>query len=248
MENKTPAYKGVKILTCLSMLMLLIVGIIHYLKSMSSYKNTYHNTPMLIQKGTSYWLYDDTKPIQPNINPVVFTNISEYAIYVDKQKCNGIPYPEIFIQNTIDAQGNDTFILKKDPLNPQTMDYMPIVEGLSYTSIDGSGTKSPYDRKIYMDNIASNISNALSSSQIKAINKLELTKSVLSEDPVRTCRKTPEDINPLIVDGKTADPMTPNWGGIPFTQKLVDDGYYIGNEVIKPPIINSGLKPSGSKG
>jgi hypothetical protein len=33
------------------------------------------------------------------------------------------------------------------------------------------------------------------------------------------------------VDGKTADPMTPNWGGPTFSQNLINQGYYAGNEV-----------------
>jgi hypothetical protein len=54
----------------------------------------------------------------------------------------------------------------------------------------------------------------------------------LSEDPPKKCSASPEDIIPLVKNGLTADPMTKNWGGIPFTQKLVDDGYYAGNEVL----------------
>jgi hypothetical protein len=30
------------------------------------------------------------------------------------------------------------------------------------------------------------------------------------------------------------DPMDPNWGGAEYTQTLVDQGYYAGNEVQLP--------------
>ena len=111
------------------------------------------------------------------------------------------------------------------------------MEGMSSSTSDKDKDqhKSPYDRKIYMNNIAANIANSLSVSQINNINKLELTKSVLSEEPTRTCSASPEDIKPMVQNGSTGDPMTLNWGGIQFTQKLVDAGYYRGDEVLRYP-------------
>jgi hypothetical protein len=132
----------------------------------------------------------------------------------------------------IDTQGKDAYVFRSDPLNPQVADYIPVLEGLASRTTTKENPTSPYDRTIYMNNIASNIAASLSVSQINNINKLELTKSVLSEAPPQKCSAAPEDIKPLVKNGLTADPMTQNWGGIPFTQKLVDDGYYVGNEVL----------------
>ena len=35
----------------------------------------------------------------------------------------------------------------------------------------------------------------------------------------------------VTTDGLSPNPMDPNWGGADFTQGLVDQGYYSGNEV-----------------
>ena len=188
--------------------------------------------PTVIQKGTTYFLYDYDISRGITTPSFVFNSISEYAVYVAEQKRKGLPYPDIFIQHIIDVQGNDAYVVRTDPLNPQVADYVPVVEGLETQTSTKDKHTSPYDRNIYMNNIAANIASNLSISQIQNINKLELTKSVLSQDPPKKCSPSPEDITPLVKNGLTADPMTKNWGGIPFTQKLIDDGYYVGSEVL----------------
>jgi len=192
---------------------------------------------ILVKKGPKFIIYNTPIENVPINTPLIFENASQYRIYVDKLKKQGIICPELFIQETIDTQGNTTYTIKIDPFNPKSVDYKyTYIEGLTTQETSNQPHTSPYDRKIYMDNLASNIANSLSVNQIKSINKLELTKSVLESDPAPTCSATPEDIHPLVQNGKTADPMTNNWGGIDFSQKLIDDGYYKGNEVTKPDI------------
>lgn len=192
---------------------------------------------ILVKKGPKFIIYNTPNENVPTNTPLIFENADQYRVYVDKLKKQGINCPELFIQETIDTQGNTTYTIKIDPFNPKSVDYKyTYIEGLSTQDTSGQSHTSPYDRKIYMDNLAENIANSLSVNQIKSINKLELTKSVLESEPVPTCRATPDDIRPLVKDGKTADPMTNNWGGIVFSQKLIDDGLYKGNEVTKPDI------------
>lgn len=199
---------------------------------------------ILVKKGPTFIIYDTPNGNTPTNTPLIFENATQYRIYVDKLKKQGIRCPELFIQETIDTQGNTTYTIKIDPFNPKNVDYKyTCIEGLTSQESNKNHT-SPYDRKIYMDNLASNIANSLSVNQIKSINKLELTKSVLELDPPPKCTETPDDILPLVKDGKTADPMTNNWGGIVFSQKLIDEGLYKGNEVTKPDIVKTNVNIS----
>ena len=198
---------------------------------------------ILVKKGTKFIIYD-TSADSSNNTPLIFENSTQYRKYVDTLKAQGINCPNVFIQETNDTQGNTTYTIQIDPFNPKNVDYTyRYIEGLTTEESSDVKHTSPYDRKMYMNNLATNIANSLSVNQIKSINKLELTKSVLSED-VPKCSSTPADIKPLVKNGKTADPMITNWGGVAFSQKMIDDGYYVGNEVTKPKSTQPPIYPS----
>lgn len=198
---------------------------------------------VLVQDGTQYTLYNTSKPMRNGSNPMIFTSMDEYKKYTDKQKSDdGIACPEVFVQSTFDTQGNKTYKVRSNPMSPQVVDFKPKITtetreiptntSIMYGSSNGPTISSPYTRNQYMDNIATSIVNALSTNQIQSVNKLELTRSILSQEPVKKCQPSPEDITPIVKGGLTADPMLPNWGGIEFSQQMVSDGYYVGNEVL----------------
>lgn len=183
---------------------------------------------MLIQQGTKYLLYNTYKS-ESDTNPIKFDNLTQYAEYVKKEADNGNICPILFVQQVLGAQGDTTYKIRNDPLNPQDVDYKS--QSSSELKIQDN-YKTPYTRQIYMDNLASNIVNNLTTNEISNIDKLELTKSILAQTQP-PCTPTPDDIKPLEINGLTADPMSQNWGGPEFTDKIINQGYYAGNEVIK---------------
>lgn len=185
---------------------------------------------LLIQNGSKFYLYNKNQPEIKGENPIVFENLEQYVSHIKKQKMLGKNCPVLYVQKTMGAQGNDIYKIRANPEDPQG--------GIPPPPPPSSGTpntnfpQNAYDQKMYMDNLAQSISNNLSISQAKNVDKLELTKSVLTSVP-QGCPSNIEDIKPVEVSGKTADPMTDNWGGPKFSQELIDKGYYVGNEIYK---------------
>lgn len=210
---------------------------------------------MLIQKGSKYLLYNSYNP-ESSTNPLVFDNLAQYADYINAENEKGNKCPILFVQQVLGAQGESTYKIRNDPVNPQDIDYKTksLTSGStetetpdtssqsSITSVDEDKTKNkyktPYSRQLYMDNLASSIVQNLSMKEVTNIDKLDLTKSILlTAQP--TCTKTADDIKPLEFNGLTADPMQTNWGGPEFSTQLINKGYYSGNEIIKPTMTGS---------
>ncbi len=187
---------------------------------------------LLVQNGSKFYLYNKNKPEVKGENPLEFVSLEQYVTYVNKQRMLGNSCPVLYVQKTMGAQGEDLYKVRATPEDPQGGIPPPSPLSAQATNLPSSVTfpQTPYDQKMYMDNLAQSLANNLSVSQAKNVDKLELTKSVLSETP-NGCPTNIDNIKPLEVQGKTADPMTPNWGGPKFSQELIDQGYYEGNEV-----------------
>jgi hypothetical protein len=188
---------------------------------------------LLIQNGAKFYLYNKNKPEVEGMNPIVFENLEQYVLHIKKQRMLGANCPVLYVQKTMNAQGEDVYKVRACPEDPQGGIPPPPPQSPSSNCNPNPNSNFPqnaYDQKMYMDNLAQSISNNLSVSQAKNVDKLELTKSVLSTVP-KCCPSNIDDIKPLEIKGKTADPMTTNWGGPQFSQQLIDQGYYAGNEV-----------------
>lgn len=184
---------------------------------------------LLVQNGAKFYLYNKNKPETPGVNPLEFGSLEQYVTYVNKQRMLGNNCPVLYVQKTMGAQGDDVYKVRPTPEDPQGGIPPPSAQASNLPS-SATFPQNAYDQKMYMDNLAQSLSNNLSVSQAKNVDKLELTKGVLSETP-NGCPANVDNIKPLEIQGKTADPMTPNWGGPKFSQHLIDDGYYAGNEV-----------------
>jgi hypothetical protein len=213
-------------------LLLVIISIISQIQWDSTDASYGNLSEILIQRGPMFFLYNSKASPE---TPIVFEDIYKYSTYVDTLQLMGINSPEVFIQEIVGTQGNSEYKMRANPLNPAMVDYTLTEEFSQPNSKPPAKPKRtlPYDRKLYMDSLAYSIANTLSVNQINAINKLELTKSVLSSEPSKRCKAGPEDIVPITKKGLTADPMSTNWGGVEFSRNLVKDGYYAGNEILR---------------
>jgi hypothetical protein len=192
---------------------------------------------LLIQNGQTIYLYNNSKPLNPGENPIEFSSLEQYVNYIGKQRMLGVNCPVLYLQKTMNAQGEDVYKVRSTPEDPMGGVPPPPPASSSSPPTSSYSTDSSLlqsspssNQDIYMDNLTQSIADNLSVNQIQNINRLEMTKSVLSKAPV-CCPTQMDAIKPVEVDGKTADPMTPNWGGPTFSQNLINQGYYAGNEV-----------------
>jgi hypothetical protein len=164
---------------------------------------------LLIQKGAKYYLYNSNIVQVPGVNPVEFNNLEEYTEFLEWQRGAGIRCPVLYVQNTYDAQGNRVYKVRpsvtelEGGLPPTT----PVPLPLKFTPlVDATRSDAPYNQNGYP-------AFDQSSYYVGSITPLDQIKN--------------SNYNMLYSD----NPMDPNWGGIEYTQSLVDSGYYAGNEV-----------------
>lgn len=164
---------------------------------------------ILIQKDTKFYLYNSKLAKVPGVNPVEFNNLEEYTEFLDWQRSQGIRCPGLYLQQTYDAQGNPVYKVRPSPndlqggLPPSAPYSKPPNPTLL---VDATQTDRPYNINSYpaFDN---------SSYYVGTTTPLDGMNA----------KQEAQGISP--------DPMDPNWGGAEYTQSLVDQGYYAGNEV-----------------
>jgi hypothetical protein len=164
---------------------------------------------LLIQKGAKYYLYNSNVVQVPGVNPIEFNNLEEYTEFLEWQRGAGIRCPVLYVQNTYDAQGNRVYKVRpsvtelEGGLPPTT----PVSLPLKFTElVDAGRADKPYNQNGYP-------AFDQSSYYVGSLTPLDAIKN--------------SDYNMLYSDNA----MDPNWGGVEYTQALVDSGYYAGNEV-----------------
>lgn len=210
------------------MLFIFIIGLIFYIKNSPSaiqkegLENNLNLTPtnparcpnMLIKKGSRFYLYNSKLAKVPGVNPVEFDNLEDYSVFLDWQKANNIHCPVLYLQQSINAQGESVYQMRPGSVTEPRggippMKSMPNMPAPSqYTLLtDATRNDPPYNQNSYpaYDQTGQNIG------QITPLDELNY-----------------KDENPLY---PSPNPMDPNWGGPDFTQSLIDKGVYKGNEV-----------------
>lgn len=162
---------------------------------------------ILIQKGPEFYLYNSKLASVPGINPIKFNTLEDYVEFVDWQRSQGIRCPVLYLQETYDAQGNPVYKARPSPTNLQggLQDYQVGGEPPLTKLLDAGRDNLPYNRNSY-----------------PAFDQQD--QYVGENTPLdRMFNDTASKLSP--------NPMDANWGGNAFTQKLIDQGYYAGDEV-----------------
>jgi len=162
---------------------------------------------MLIQKGSSFYLYNSKLADVPGVNPIEFNNLEDYVEFLDWQQSQGISCPVLYLQQTFDAQGGETYKVRPSvselqgglPPNPPVYPNPTLL-------IDATRNDPPY-------NINSFPAYDPTSQYVGATTPLD-AMNILQEN---------QKISP--------DAMDPNWGGAAYTQSLINSGYYSGDNV-----------------
>jgi hypothetical protein len=172
---------------------------------------------VLVQKGVKYYLYNSKLAQVPGVNPIQFEHLEDYVEFMNWQRSQGIRCPILYLQHGYNAQGEPTYKIRPDPLDlqgglPPSLVNTPSAPPKQQLGpedtllVDASRNDSPYNKN--------------SMPGFDQSNYYQGTKNPLDNIAER-------DENMLY----SPNPMDDNWGGQKYTQKLVDSGYYAGNEV-----------------
>jgi hypothetical protein len=74
---------------------------------------------ILVQEGSKFYLYNSKVIKVPGVNPVVFNNLEDYIEFIEWQRSQNINCPVLFLQQTLDAQGNSVYKIRPSPTNLQ---------------------------------------------------------------------------------------------------------------------------------
>jgi len=159
---------------------------------------------VLIEKDGKFYLLNSKKQQIPGVNPIVFDNLEDYTEFLDWQRHVGIRCPVLYLQKTNNPQGENELKIRPNVLEKQCG--LPPVQLTSNLLVDATRNDQPYNKNSYpgFDPSSYYIGKTTPLDQMNINDK------------------------GLLISG---DPMNDNWGGSLFTQKLIDKGYYKGNEV-----------------
>ena len=160
---------------------------------------------ILLQKGKHLVLLNTKVAKVPGVNPIVFNNLEDYAEYLEWQRHNGIRCPVLYLQQSYDIQGKLVYTKRNSPFIKEGG--TPLISGLNLTNtnnksllIDSTRNNPPYNKNQYPGFDPQD-------------------QNVGLDTPLDNMFH--ENIN-----GLSANPIDPNWGGAEYTEKLVEEGVY----------------------
>jgi len=214
---------------------------------------------ILIQKDAKFYLFNSKLAKVPGVNPVVFNNLEEYVEFLDWQRGMGIRCPVLYLQHTYDAQGQSVYKMRPSVTNPQGG--LPPSIPNQYTNpnaIQNAIKQMQMSNNAYLNPPGQLNPSQADGLLPQIIEHNEPDNAHMKPNPTLLVDATHDD-NPYNINsypsydqsayyiGTTTpldqmnqqqqdlqfspDPMDPNWGGAKYTQTLVDQGYYAGNEV-----------------
>ena len=175
---------------------------------------------VLIQKGSAFFLYNSKRANVPGVNPIRFENLEEYTEFTEWQRSQGILCPILYLQHAYNAQGDAVYKAHPSPTNMQSglPDYYVMPEFAMNNNIMPPPANVPVNGYVAM------------SEEIAPVN------SYTGYDPHNQDIGVETPLDKMYNDSTnpvSANPMDDNWGGVQYTEKLVESGYYAGNEVSK---------------
>jgi hypothetical protein len=189
---------------------------------------------MLIQKGNTLLLYNSKKP-KDETNPIPFYNLDEYIYYLDAQRKLGNNCPILYLKQETNTQGKDVYRIRPSPFDLQG--------GLPTTT-------NEYKKYVPPSPTMTDINSMSLSSQIPLnTDAIQIKDSSRVNPPYNQGDYPSFDAHGLYIgkftnldelhestkNGQFSDnPMDPNWGGVEYTQSMVDTGKYEENNIRKP--------------
>ena len=186
---------------------------------------------MLIQKDSRFFLYNSRVAKVPGVNPIEFENLEDYTEFLEWQRHQGVKCPVLYLQHVYDAQGNPVYKVRPGVTEQQG--------GLPPSYAMPRGIANSNGDVIMESTLGTEGANAYPNPMLLVdagrndppYNKNSVPSFDQSSFYVGTT--TPLDAMDIIQEQKHVSPnaMDPNWGGMKYTQSLIDKGYYKDNEV-----------------
>jgi hypothetical protein len=170
---------------------------------------TNSNCPnILIQQGNEIYLYNSKLAKIPGVNPVKFNNLEDYVEFIDWQKSQNINCPILFLQHSYDTQGKPVYKIRPSPTDLQggLPPSLPLGEQPAQKSklIDAGRNDPPYNKNSYPAYDPMNLYEGEYTPLDKMFHEKEKSE-------------------------KSDNPMDVNWGGMDYTNSVIDSGYYAEN-------------------
>jgi len=203
-----------------------VLGILYYIKpafreSLTDKSNqmdlpyTQDCPNMLLEKDSSYYLFNKDKPYQQGSNPIIFSNLEEYSGFVERERMRGNHCPILFLQQSYNPQGEREYKIRPSPTD---------LQGGAPTIMPSMNKNIDINTYLDMMKETELLVDANQSNKPYNIN------SYPAFDPMNQDigEKTPLDLMDEIqwTKDKSPNPEDPNWGGDEYTQSLIDSGFY----------------------
>jgi hypothetical protein len=178
---------------------------------------------VLVRNGNILLLYN-TMDVHDEI-PIQFNSLDEYTEYLKNQRNKGIYCPVLYVQNENDVQGNDVYRIRPSPFD-QAGGIIPIT-----VAQNNQQTQISYPPALPL--VDSNVDNPpFNANNYPGFDPYGLQ---IGEFTVLDAVHYSTAANNL-----SDNPMDPNWGGVQYSQSVVDSGKYIDNNVQPPNFSRSG--------
>ena len=218
------------------LIIVFLIGMYFYAKNgTDGFTNNQSTGPrcpnLLIQKGSRFYLYNSKLAQIPGVNPVEFDNLEDYTEFLDWQRSQNIRCPVLFLQETYDAQGNRVYKSRPSVSEPQAGLPPSILAPIGIasqqqptlmeTGLDPVGEPAYPNPTLLVDATRND----------PPYNKNSYPAHDQTSYYIGTT--TPLDAMDIIQNAKkvSPNPMDDNWGGVNYTQSLIDQGVYSGDNV-----------------
>ena len=175
---------------------------------------------VLIQKGSALFLYNSKRADIAGVNPIRFENLEEYVEFTEWQRSQGILCPILFLQHAYNAQGDAVYKARPGPTNLQGgLPDFYVTNKLANPNMMPAPTSMPIQGSVTRSSLGD-----------------ETPGETPGFDAHYSCDSP--SLDNLFNDNNnqvSPSPMDTNWGGIKYTEKLIESGYYKDNEVSKAP-------------
>jgi hypothetical protein len=176
-------------------------------KQTNKRKREYKCPNILVQKGNTFYLFNTKVARVPGVNPIQFDSLEDYTKFLDWQRSQNIQCPVLYLRQGYNTQGEKMYSAHPSPTDLKAGRQNTILDPTTISSVqlmDASRNDKPYNNNMY-----------------PGFDPQDQYIGV----------KTPLDKMDHTKNGVSPNPMKPNWGGQDYTQGLIDDGYYEGQEV-----------------
>jgi hypothetical protein len=197
---------------------------------------------ILIQKGAAFFLYNSKRANVPGVNPIRFENLEEYVEFTEWQRSKGILCPILYLQHAYNAQGEPVYKARPSPTNLQAGQPDYVVTQDSLRHLMPPPDKVPVQGLYGRDSIVPPIAPPIAPQMMPPIappnvmqsppngmqsppNGMPALNNYTGFDPTNQPEPCLDKMFSQ-TSGVSPNPMDTNWGGVEYTEKLVESGYY----------------------